>query len=52
MSIFKDFFLCFQYMAEKITLGKQSSLLGGKAVGDAPFGIPVNIRITGTPNFV
>lgn len=37
----------FQYMTEKLTLGTQSSLLGGKAVGDFPCGIPVNIQITG-----
>ena len=36
-------------MAEKITLGKQSC--GGKTVGDVPFGIPVNIEITGTSLF-
>ncbi|XP_062287241.1 DDB1- and CUL4-associated factor 17 [Scomber scombrus] len=35
------------YMAEKITLGKQSC--GGKTVGDVPFGIPVNIQITDCP---
>lgn len=34
-------------MTEKLTLGKQSSLLGGKTVGDFPCGIPVNIQITG-----
>ena len=39
--------ICFQYLTEKVTLGKQSSLLGGKTVGDVPFGIPVNIQITG-----
>ncbi|KAM7380546.1 hypothetical protein PAMP_003834 [Pampus punctatissimus] len=37
------------YMAEKLTLGKQSSHLGGKTVGDVPFGIPVNIQITDCP---
>lgn len=36
-----------QYMTEKLVLGEQSSLLGGKPVGEAPFGIPVNIQITG-----
>lgn len=36
-----------QYLTEKLTLGKQSSLLGGKTVGDFPCGIPVNIQITG-----
>lgn len=34
-------------MVEKITLGSQSSLLEGKTVGEAPFGIPVNIQIKG-----
>lgn len=34
-------------MTEKVTLGKPSSLLNGKTVGDFPFGIPVNIKITG-----
>lgn len=34
-------------MTEKLTLGKQSSLLGGKTVGEFPCGIPVNIQITG-----
>lgn len=38
-----------KYMAEKLTLGKQSSQLGGKTVGDVPFGIPVNIQITDCP---
>uniref|UniRef100_A0A669BCE4 Ddb1 and cul4 associated factor 17 n=1 Tax=Oreochromis niloticus TaxID=8128 RepID=A0A669BCE4_ORENI len=33
----------------KVTLGKQSPLLGGKTVGDAPFGIPLNIQITDCP---
>lgn len=42
-----DFFFFFQYMTEKVTLGKPSPLLSGKAVGDFPFGIPVNIKITG-----
>uniref|UniRef100_A0A8C9X590 Ddb1 and cul4 associated factor 17 n=1 Tax=Sander lucioperca TaxID=283035 RepID=A0A8C9X590_SANLU len=37
------------YLTEKLTLGKQSSLLGGKTVGDVPFGIPVNIQITDCP---
>nr|XP_020452198.1 DDB1- and CUL4-associated factor 17 [Monopterus albus] len=35
-----------RYMTENLILGKQSSLLGGKTVGEAPFGIPVNIQIT------
>lgn len=39
-------------MTEKLTLGKQSSLLGGKTVGDFPFGIPVNIQITGESVFL
>lgn len=34
-------------MTEKVTLGKPSPLLSGKTVGDFPFGIPVNIKITG-----
>ncbi|XP_060910419.1 DDB1- and CUL4-associated factor 17 isoform X1 [Labrus mixtus] len=38
-----------KHLTEKITLGKQSSLLGGKTVGEAPFGIPVNIQITDCP---
>uniref|UniRef100_A0AAQ4PW36 Ddb1 and cul4 associated factor 17 n=1 Tax=Gasterosteus aculeatus aculeatus TaxID=481459 RepID=A0AAQ4PW36_GASAC len=38
-----------RYMKETLTLGKQSSLLGGKSVGDVPFGIPVNIQITDRP---
>lgn len=41
----------FQYLTEKLTLGKQSSLPGGKTVGDVPFGIPVNIHITGESVF-
>ncbi|XP_036966315.1 DDB1- and CUL4-associated factor 17 [Acanthopagrus latus] len=36
-------------MTEKLTLGKPSSLLGGKTVGEVPFGIPVNIQITDCP---
>ncbi|XP_019945500.2 DDB1- and CUL4-associated factor 17 [Paralichthys olivaceus] len=35
-----------RYMTEKLMLGEYSSLLGGKTVGEAPFGIPVNIQIT------
>lgn len=38
-----------RHLTEKLTLGKQSSLLGGKTVGDSPFGIPVNIQITDCP---
>ncbi|XP_063355186.1 DDB1- and CUL4-associated factor 17 [Pelmatolapia mariae] len=38
-----------RYLTEKLTLGKQSPLLGGKTVGDAPFGIPLNIQITDCP---
>ncbi|XP_068602177.1 DDB1- and CUL4-associated factor 17 [Brachionichthys hirsutus] len=38
-----------RYMTENLILGKQSSLLGGKTVGDVPFGIPVNIHITDCP---
>ncbi|XP_057708323.1 DDB1- and CUL4-associated factor 17 [Corythoichthys intestinalis] len=36
-------------LVEKLTLGKKSSLLSGKIVGEAPFGIPVNIQITDCP---
>ncbi|XP_070771296.1 DDB1- and CUL4-associated factor 17 [Enoplosus armatus] len=38
-----------RYLTEKLTLGKPSSLPGGKTVGDVPFGIPVNIQITNCP---
>uniref|UniRef100_A0A665W300 DDB1 and CUL4 associated factor 17 n=1 Tax=Echeneis naucrates TaxID=173247 RepID=A0A665W300_ECHNA len=38
-----------RYMTERLVLGQQSSLLGGKTVGEAPFGIPVNIKITDCP---
>ncbi|XP_041806320.1 DDB1- and CUL4-associated factor 17 isoform X2 [Chelmon rostratus] len=38
-----------RYLTEKLMLGKQSSLLGGKTVGNVPFGIPVNIQITDCP---
>ncbi|XP_071330653.1 DDB1- and CUL4-associated factor 17 isoform X3 [Trachinotus anak] len=38
-----------KYTTEKLVLGEQSSLLGGKRVGEAPFGIPVNIKITDCP---
>ncbi|KAG7227571.1 hypothetical protein INR49_005386 [Caranx melampygus] len=38
-----------RYMTEKLVLGEQSSLLRGKPVGEAPFGIPVNIQITDCP---
>uniref|UniRef100_A0A8C7ZWI5 Ddb1 and cul4 associated factor 17 n=1 Tax=Oryzias sinensis TaxID=183150 RepID=A0A8C7ZWI5_9TELE len=34
---------------KKLTLGQQSALLEGKTVGDAPFGIPVNIQIPDCP---
>ncbi|XP_045910350.1 DDB1- and CUL4-associated factor 17 [Micropterus dolomieu] len=36
-------------LLEKLTLGKQSSIPGGKIVGDFPFGIPVNLQITDCP---
>lgn len=39
-------------MTEKLTLGKPSSLLEGKTVGEAPFGIPVNIHIKGKYDFL
>uniref|UniRef100_A0A1A7WG47 Ddb1 and cul4 associated factor 17 n=3 Tax=Iconisemion striatum TaxID=60296 RepID=A0A1A7WG47_9TELE len=35
-----------RYLTEEITLGKQSSLIGGKTVGEFPHGIPVNIQVT------
>ncbi|XP_028249136.1 DDB1- and CUL4-associated factor 17 [Parambassis ranga] len=38
-----------RYLIEDLTLGRQSPLLGSKIVGDAPFGIPVNIQITDCP---
>ncbi|XP_026232726.1 DDB1- and CUL4-associated factor 17 [Anabas testudineus] len=38
-----------RYMTEKLTLGKPSSLLEGQPVGEAPFGIPVNIHIKDCP---
>ncbi|XP_061548624.1 DDB1- and CUL4-associated factor 17 isoform X2 [Phycodurus eques] len=38
-----------KYLVEKLMLGKASSLLSGKTVGDVPFGIPVNIQITDCP---
>lgn len=38
-----------KYTTEKLTIGKQSSLLGGKTVGEFPCGIPVNIQMTGCP---
>ncbi|XP_074550204.1 DDB1- and CUL4-associated factor 17 [Halichoeres trimaculatus] len=38
-----------KHLTEKLTLGKQSSLLGGRTVGESPFGIPVNIQITDCP---
>lgn len=46
-----EHFLCIQYLTEKLTLRKPSSLLGGETVGDVPFGIPVNIQITGESIF-
>uniref|UniRef100_A0A672JFH8 DDB1 and CUL4 associated factor 17 n=1 Tax=Salarias fasciatus TaxID=181472 RepID=A0A672JFH8_SALFA len=33
---------------QKLSLGKPSALLGNHTVGDMPFGIPVNIQITGS----
>ncbi|XP_029981521.1 DDB1- and CUL4-associated factor 17 isoform X2 [Sphaeramia orbicularis] len=38
-----------RYITEELTLGKQSSLLRGKTVGEFPFGIPVNIQIKDCP---
>uniref|UniRef100_UPI0037E92A37 DDB1- and CUL4-associated factor 17 n=1 Tax=Semicossyphus pulcher TaxID=241346 RepID=UPI0037E92A37 len=38
-----------KHLTEKLELGKPSSLLGGKTVGECPFGIPVNIQITDCP---
>uniref|UniRef100_A0A4W6FTE7 Ddb1 and cul4 associated factor 17 n=1 Tax=Lates calcarifer TaxID=8187 RepID=A0A4W6FTE7_LATCA len=38
-----------RYMIESLMLGEQSSLLRGRTVGEAPFGIPVNIQITDCP---
>ncbi|XP_028991618.1 DDB1- and CUL4-associated factor 17 [Betta splendens] len=38
-----------RYMTENITLGSPSSLLEGETVGEAPFGIPVNIQIKDCP---
>ncbi|XP_041663192.1 DDB1- and CUL4-associated factor 17 [Cheilinus undulatus] len=38
-----------KHLTEKLTLGKPSSLLGGKTVGAMPVGIPVNIQITERP---
>ncbi|KAK7939560.1 hypothetical protein WMY93_002886 [Mugilogobius chulae] len=35
-----------EYTVDTLTLGKQSSLLGGKTVGEFPYGIPVNVHIT------
>ncbi|XP_034041894.1 DDB1- and CUL4-associated factor 17 isoform X1 [Thalassophryne amazonica] len=37
------------YMTEKLTLGNKSTLHGDRTVGEAPFGIPVNINITDCP---
>ncbi|XP_047457174.1 DDB1- and CUL4-associated factor 17 [Mugil cephalus] len=39
-----------RYLTETVTLGKQSRLLGGKTVGDEPFGVPINIQITDCPH--
>ncbi|CAN9497769.1 unnamed protein product [Ophioblennius macclurei] len=36
------------YSTEKLSLGKPSALLGNHIVGEMPFGIPVNIQITGS----
>ncbi|XP_035995170.1 DDB1- and CUL4-associated factor 17 isoform X1 [Fundulus heteroclitus] len=38
-----------RYLSEELTLGQQSPLLGHRTVGDAPFGIPVNIQVTDPP---
>ncbi|XP_024919769.1 DDB1- and CUL4-associated factor 17 isoform X2 [Cynoglossus semilaevis] len=38
-----------RFMTEKLSLGHKSSLLGGKTVGEAQSGIPVNIQITDCP---
>uniref|UniRef100_A0A7N8XDV6 Ddb1 and cul4 associated factor 17 n=1 Tax=Mastacembelus armatus TaxID=205130 RepID=A0A7N8XDV6_9TELE len=38
-----------RHMTEKLILGRQSLLLRGKTVGEAPFGIPVNIQVTDCP---
>ncbi|XP_056914754.1 DDB1- and CUL4-associated factor 17 [Takifugu flavidus] len=38
-----------RHLTERLILGKQSSLLEGKTVGDFPFGIPRNIHITDCP---
>lgn len=38
-----------RYLTEGLTLGQQSPLLGHGTVGDAPFGIPVNIQVTDPP---
>ncbi|CAL9690257.1 unnamed protein product [Knipowitschia caucasica] len=35
-----------KYTTDNLTLGKQSPLLGGKKVGEFPFGIPINVHIT------
>lgn len=38
-----------RYTTEKLTLGKESLLLGGKTVGEFPYGIPVNVQVTDSP---
>ncbi|XP_071378882.1 DDB1- and CUL4-associated factor 17 [Centroberyx affinis] len=38
-----------KYMTKKLALGEQSSFHGGKTVGEAPFGIPVNIHFKDCP---
>ncbi|XP_015260026.1 PREDICTED: DDB1- and CUL4-associated factor 17 isoform X2 [Cyprinodon variegatus] len=38
-----------RYLIEELTLGQQSSLLENGTVGEAPFGIPVNIQVTDPP---
>ncbi|XP_058479281.1 DDB1- and CUL4-associated factor 17 [Solea solea] len=38
-----------RFMTETLVLGESSSLLGGKTVGGAQVGIPVNIQITDCP---
>ncbi|XP_077392322.1 DDB1- and CUL4-associated factor 17 [Festucalex cinctus] len=49
MKLFSFEHIVQKYLVEKLTLGKPSSLLNGKTVGDVPFGIPVNIQITDCP---
>ncbi|XP_029937227.1 DDB1- and CUL4-associated factor 17 isoform X2 [Myripristis murdjan] len=38
-----------KYMTKKFALGQKSSLHGGKTVGEAPLGIPVNIHFSDCP---